>query len=131
MRPSTLRALLLVLAMAFQTVAAGWSVARAAPGNARPPTSAEVSAHCAHMLALAGVKRQGAPASESGDHGMCQSCLLCDGPPTVSLPAVSHVAAAARVCASVRQRPVETRPDFAPLAFARRARGPPTLGFRA
>ncbi|WP_424361893.1 DUF2946 family protein [Methylocystis parvus] len=76
MRLSSLRALFLVLAMVVQTVAGGWGVARAGTGP-----DAGISAHCAKQ---AGVDRAGG-AGRDARHHMCESCLLCAGPPSVAL----------------------------------------------
>lgn len=87
MRLSSLRALLLVLAMVAQTVAAGAGFARAAPFSSQQT----LSATC-HQLDAAG---QSGPADKAGHRHDCQSCLLCAGPPPVWIAAAwtTHAAA--------------------------------------
>ena len=73
MRLTTLRALLLVLAMVIQTVAGGAGLARAASMS---PEEA-LSAQC-HRLR---VGEQSAPNKEIGHGRHCHACLMCGEPP--------------------------------------------------
>ena len=77
MRLSSFRVLLLALAMAVQTVAGGVSLARDA--NIQPQQA--VSAHCDRMGAIG----DAAPAGKATHSHDCRSCLICAGPPAVSL----------------------------------------------
>ncbi len=73
MRLSTFRALLLALAMVFQTVAGGAGIAHAA--SISPEDT--LSAQCHHMRA----GEQPAPDDRPGHRHNCQSCFLCGEPP--------------------------------------------------
>ncbi|PPD44065.1 MAG: hypothetical protein CTY15_08380 [Methylocystis sp.] len=77
MRLSSLRALLLTLAMVVQTVAGGWSVAHAAAGASRTT----ISAHCEKM-------HGGGHAGDAhhGGHPSCDNaCCLCEEPGSFAL----------------------------------------------
>ncbi len=73
MRLTTLRTLLLVLAMVTQTVAGGAGLARAA--SISPEET--LSAQCHYLRA----GEQPAPDDRLGHRHNCQSCLLCGEPP--------------------------------------------------
>jgi hypothetical protein len=73
MRLSTLRTLLLVLAMVMQTFAGGAGLARAASLSSEQALSAQ----CHELRADA----QSAPNDKLGHRRHCQSCLLCGGAP--------------------------------------------------
>jgi hypothetical protein len=73
MRLSTLRTLLLVLAMVIQTFAGGAGLARAASMS---PEQA-LSVQCHELRGDA----QSAPNDKLGHRRHCQSCLLCGGAP--------------------------------------------------
>lgn len=73
MRLSTLRTLLLILAMVVQTVASGAGLARAASISLEET----LSAHCQQVRA----GEQSAPNDRLGHRHNCQSCLLCGEPP--------------------------------------------------
>jgi hypothetical protein len=75
MRLSSFRALILVVAIAVQAVAGAWGVARTAPG----PLTAGISEHCVKQSDAGGA---GDP-RHGGAHRMCESCLLCGGPPSL------------------------------------------------
>lgn len=77
MRLSSFRVLVLALAMVVQTVAGGVSIARDA--NIQPQQA--VSAHCDLMGAI----DHAAPADKATHRHDCRSCLICAGPPAVSL----------------------------------------------
>ncbi len=87
MRLSSLRQLLLVLAMVAQTVAGGASIARAAAFS--PHQTLAATCHQFHEAERSG------PAEKSGHRPDCQSCFLCAGPPPVWLAAgwTTHAAA--------------------------------------
>ena len=78
MRLSSFRVLLLALAMVVQTVTGGVSLARDA--NIQPQQA--VSAHCDRMGAIGDAA---APADKATHSHDCRSCLICAGPPAVSL----------------------------------------------
>jgi hypothetical protein len=73
MRLTTLRTLLLVLAMVMQTFAGGAGLARAASLSSEQALSAQ----CHELRADA----QSAPNDKLGHRRHCQSCLLCGGAP--------------------------------------------------
>lgn len=73
MRLSTLRILLLVLAMVLQTVAGGAGLAHAA---AAPPGTT-LGVQCQHLSA----DERSAPDDRAGHRHNCLSCLLCGEPP--------------------------------------------------
>jgi len=73
MRLTTLRTLLLILAMVVQTVAGGAGLARAA--SISPEET--LAAHCEQVRA----GEQSAPNDRLGHRHNCQSCLLCGEPP--------------------------------------------------
>lgn len=122
MRLSSLRTLFLVLAMVVQTVAGGWGVARAATGP-----DAGISAHCA--------KQGGADRAGDGHrdlrHHMCESCLLCAGPPNVALDVFSLQLPTPRVSAPARFIFFNTSGVAARILQARLARGPPATSLSA
>ncbi|MEK4033691.1 hypothetical protein WOC76_15600 [Methylocystis sp. IM3] len=116
MSPSSLRALLLALALAIQTIAGGVGVARA--------TSAELAlkAHCA---AMTGQSEGAADSRQDGRHQHCDSCFLCAGPPAVSLAAFSSFPIAPRAMRVAGHIANETGRIPSRLAQSRFARGPP------
>ncbi len=121
MRPSSLRALLLALAMVVQTIAGGIGVARAAP------TELALSEHCG-----AASKADGAADShQDGRHRHCESCCLCAGPPAVSLATVEPVLVTPRAFRAVGYILSETSALPARLAHCQLARGPPAALDRA
>jgi len=124
MRSSSFRALLLALAMVFQTIAGGWAVARAGTGTGHT----SVSAHCARLLIQMYGDEGGAPASEH-DHGMCPSCLLCDEPPAAAVQGFGQILFGLRSVAPVISFSVERPRAAASVVYAQSARGPP--GFLA
>lgn len=85
MRFSTLRALLIVLAMVLQTVAGGAGLARAAADS----PGSTLSVQCDHVSA----NERSAPADKAGHRHNCLSCLLCGEPPPawVSLASADFV----------------------------------------
>lgn len=117
MRPSSLRALLLALAMVLQAIAGGPSVARAASASSQ----VSASAHCERLRAPG----DAAPAKSDDRRHMCQSCLLCAGPPIVTLGNPGDVIG--RVPVSVRGGFVLSASEgsFARIAHGQRARAPP------
>lgn len=117
MRPSSLRALLLALAMVLQTIAGGASVARAASMSSQ----VSASAHCERMRAPGDVT----PARSDDRRHMCQACLLCAAPPLVALANPGDVIG--RVPVSVRGGFVLSASEgsFARIAQGQRARAPP------
>jgi hypothetical protein len=123
MRLSSLRVLFLVLTMVVQTVAGGWGVARAATG----PLAAGMSAHCTKQ---GGVDAAG-DAHRDGRHEMCESCLLCAGPPTVALDVFSPQLLTPRASASPVFIFFNTSGVAARFLQARLARGPPAAPLSA
>jgi hypothetical protein len=117
MRPSSLRALLLALAMVFQTIAAGAGVARAASG----PIEASFAAHCEKSSGNA----DAADAHHEQRRHSCDSCCLCSGPPTASFAQFVPVVISPRDSRVVSFILVETCGVPARLARAQFARGPP------
>jgi hypothetical protein len=120
MRISSLRALLLALAMVLQTIAGGAGVARSAMSDAHPA----VSAHCARLLKQLHGNEGRAPAGES-DRGMCQSCLVCDEPPAAWVHDLDVSVAAQRASAPIAPPSSDAAVHFATIARAQSARGPP------
>jgi hypothetical protein len=82
MRFTTLRNLLLALAMVFQTVAGGAGLACAA--SISPEET--LSVQCHHMRA----GEQPGPDDRPGHRHNCQSCLLCGEPPAAWVSLTSH-----------------------------------------
>lgn len=118
MRPSSFRALLLALAMVFQTIAGGMGVARASAGVVGPI----ISAHCEQMR----VADNAAPADKTGHRHDCQSCLLCAGPPSVAIDVFVDSHAILRRCALTDfDAPAVTAPASRALR-AQQARAPPS-----
>ncbi len=115
---TTLRTLLLVLAMVAQTFAGGAGLARAA--SIAPEET--LSAQCHHHMRAG---EQPAPDDRPGHRHNCQSCLLCGEPPPawVSLTSDDVVALGefARFDAPINAgRPLSER-----QSRAHSARGPP------
>lgn len=116
MRISSLRILLLALALVVQTVAGGVSIAQAETGA----TTQIAAHHCENMSA----PDDGAPDDHARPRGMCQHCLLC---------AVPHVGIESRAAFVFATRSVATIGFSTPaattvqvrLSTARSARGPP------
>ncbi len=108
MRLSSLRALLLVLAMVAQTVAGGAVLARAAAFS--PQQTLSATCHQFHDA------EQSGPADKAGHRPDCQSCFLCAGAPPVWIAAAWTTHAAASV-------------DYALIAF--NAADSPALAARA
>ncbi|WP_442754202.1 hypothetical protein ACNHKD_14575 [Methylocystis sp. JAN1] len=124
MRLSSLRVLILVLTMVMQTVAGGWGVARAATD----PLEAGASAHC---LKHDGTDVAG-DARRDGRGQMCESCLLCAGPPSVSLDATfAPELSAPRAVTSAGFVFSNISSVAARILHARFARGPPAALLRA
>lgn len=123
MRLSSLRALILVLAMVVQTVAGGWGVARAAAG----PVEAGVSVHCM----MQGGSDDAGDARRDGPRHMCDSCLLCAGPPLVSLAGFAPVSPAPRAVRAAGFVLSSAQGFEARIAEASFARGPPAVAFDA
>lgn len=117
MRPSSLRALLLALAMVLQTIAGGASVARAASMSSQ----VSASAHCERMRAPG----DAAPAKSDDRRHMCQACLLCAAPPLVALGYPGDIVD--RVPVSARGGFVLSASEGAStrIAQGQRARAPP------
>jgi hypothetical protein len=120
MRVTSLRVLLLALALALQTIAGGWSVARAAPAG----QNSSAALHC-HRLTLHFSGHDGAPAENDRQNPMCPSCLLCDGPPAVSLPTLLGFSPASSSPEALRAPPAESSAFSARSVPSRFARGPP------
>jgi hypothetical protein len=117
MRPSSLRALLLALAMVFQAIAAGTGVARAAPSL----FEATFSEHCEKTLGNA------EPADTRhglGHHG-CEACCLCAGPPTASVTQDIPTVISPRAVRSIGFLSERTIGAPVQIARAQFARGPP------
>lgn len=119
MRISSLRALLLALAMVLQTIAGGAGVARATMSDAHP----SISAHCARLLNHLHGHEGDAP--DESDRGMCSSCLACDEPPTAWVHDLDVSVAAQRVSTPIAPPSSDAWVRFAPVARAQSARGPP------
>jgi hypothetical protein len=117
MRPSSFCALLLALALVFQTAATGAGVARATPSL----FEASASAHCEKSSG----KADAADAHHRQRHHSCESCCLCSGPPTVSFIQFIPVVVSPRAIRVVGFLSVETSGVPARLAQAQFARGPP------
>ncbi len=120
MRPSSLRALLLAFVMVLQTVAGGFGAARATPNGFDP----QISAHCGQSHAS---ETGRGDTGRDAHHHMCESCLLCAGPPSLAVGAFSSVPAQPRVFHSARFTAAEISLTPARLARARLARGPPAF----
>ncbi len=116
MSPSSLRALLLALAMAVQTIAGGIGAARAMPAGLA------LEAHCA---AMAGKADSSADSHPDGRHQHCDSCCLCEGPPAVSLTAFSSIPTEPRASWVGGHIIGETSGIPSRFAQSRLARGPP------
>ncbi len=86
MRLTTLRTLLLILAMVIQTIAGGAGLARAA--SISPEET--IAAHCQQLSA----GEQSAPNDRLGHRHNCQSCLLCGEPPPAWVSLTSDYAVA-------------------------------------
>jgi len=86
MRLTTLRTLLLILAMVTQTVAGGAGLARAAAIS----SGQTLSASCHHLSEAENT----ASNDKAGRQHNCHSCLLCGGPPAAWISSVEfHVVA--------------------------------------
>jgi hypothetical protein len=120
MRPSSLRALLLAFVMVMQAVAGGAGVARAAPDGFDP----RISSHCGQSHA--GETGSG-DTGRDAHHHMCESCLLCAGPPSIPVGVFYPVPAQPRVFHSARFTATDIALTPARLARARLARGPPAI----
>lgn len=118
MRLSSLRAALIVLAMVAQTVAGGAGMAHAAAGPAQRQTIAH---HCEHMTP----QDDGAPAEQSHKRGMCDSCLVCDGPPAATFVHRAHFALAQIDFAAAEFPPPTSDRPAARATQVQRARAPP------
>jgi hypothetical protein len=117
MRLTTLRALLLVLAMVMQTVAGGAGLARAASIS---PEEA-LSAQCHFVRA----GEQPAPDDRLGHRHSCQSCLLCGAPPAAWISLASEYVFARGEFALIDAPIHAARPLFGRSSRAQSARGPP------
>lgn len=121
MSPSSLRALLLALAMVVQTIAGGIGVARAAP------TELALSEHCGAASNADGA----ADSHQGGRHRHCESCCLCAGPPAVSLTTVASILTRPRAFCATGYVLREASAFPARLAYSQFARGPPAVLDRA
>ena len=119
MRLSSLRALLLVLAMVAQTVAGGAGLARAAPFSSQQT----LFAPC-HQLDAAD---QPGPADKAGHRHDCQSCLLCAGPPPVWVAVWAYDSATSLEYALIGFHSVDSPSLTARAARSHCARAPPRL----
>ncbi|MFO1125946.1 MAG: hypothetical protein U1E25_12190 [Methylocystis sp.] len=117
MRLTTLRNLLLVLAMVTQTVAGGAGLARAASIFSEET----LSTSCHHVREAENT----ASNDKAGRHHNCHSCLLCGGPPAAWISSVEfHVVALAAY--ALIDPPVNAAPSrFERLSRAHSARAPP------
>jgi hypothetical protein len=117
MTSSSLRALLLALAMVLQTIAGGAGVARAAPGE----TGAGFLAHCDSPQ-----QTDEAAGGRPGDHRHCESCCLCAAGSAGPIPDIGSVLIAHRdEHRIVSFTPHRTRELHAAYAQSPPARGPP------
>ena len=117
MRLTTLRTLLLVLAMVTQTIAGGAGLARAASMSQEETLSAQC-----HALRSA---EQPATGDEAGHRNNCHSCLLCGGPAPALVSCADYHVAALDEYAQI-DAPVEAaRSRFERLSRAHSARAPP------
>lgn len=120
MRPSSLRALLVAFVMVLQTVAGGLGAVRATPNGFDP----QISAHC-------GLSHASEPGSDDtgrdAHHHMCESCLLCAGPPSLAVGAFYPDLAQPRIFHSARFIAADSAGAPARLARGRLARGPPAI----
>jgi hypothetical protein len=120
MSPSRFRVLLLAFVMVLQTMAGGFSVARAMPGGADP----FFSAHCS---------KDSAAADRAGDSGRdgrlhtCDSCLLCAGPPPLAVVGFNLAFATPRAFHNIGFVRYDLSGAPARIARARLARGPPVI----
>lgn len=119
MRLTTLRALLLVLAMVMQTVAGGAGLARAA---AISPEET-LSALCHDLRA----GEQPASGDRLGHRHNCQFCLLCGEPPPAWVSLASDDAVAHGEYALIDAPIYAARSLFARLSRAHSARAPPIV----
>jgi hypothetical protein len=117
MRLSSLRALLLVLAMVAQTVAGGASIARAASMSSQQM----LSGPC-HQ---SGAGDQSGPANKVGHRHHCQSCLLCAEPPPVWIAGWSSLSEASVQYAPISFTTADSRSLTARPARSHCARAPP------
>lgn len=120
MRISSLRALLLALAMVLQTIAGGASVARAATNDG----GQSVSAHCARLLKQLHANDDAAPEQDSG-RGMCPSCLACDEPPTAWVLDLDVSVVVTQRVSRILHPSSDAQGRFARVEQAQSARGPP------
>ncbi|MDJ0448609.1 DUF2946 family protein [Methylocystis sp. JR02] len=120
MRPSSLRALLLAFVMVLQAVAGGFGAARAAPSGFDP----QISAHCGQSHAS---ETGSGNTGRDAHHHMCESCLLCAGPPSLPVGAFYLVPAQPRIFHSARFVAADSAGAPARLARGRLARGPPAI----
>lgn len=117
MRPSSLRALLLALAMVLQTVAGGWGVARATELSGQA-----LSAHCENAASGAGT----ADRDRAGHRHSCQSCCLCAAPSTFPVvDAASTVESCAREYVRLGPVPANDVAHVSHVSTLCLARGPP------
>ncbi len=114
---TTLRTLLLVLAMVFQTVAGGAGLARAASIS----PEATLSGKCHYMRAA----EQPAPDDRPGHRHNCQSCLLCGEPPPAWVSLASDDVVALGEYARFDSPIYAERPHSERPSRAHSARAPP------
>lgn len=119
MQPSSLRALLLAFAMVLQAMAGGFGAAHAMPGFEQG-----VSTHCGQTSAA---DHSAGEAGRDTHRQMCESCLLCAGPPPLSVAAFDSVHVPLRAFQRVRFIGSESAKAPPRLACARLARGPPAF----
>lgn len=114
---SLFRVLILVVAMAVQPVAGGWALAHAAAG----PLAAGASEHCVKETTTGGA----GDAHRDGAHRMCESCLLCGGPPPLLIGEFTSVPPPTRALESAAFPLPDAASVPARFAVASLARGPP------
>ncbi|MBG0796604.1 hypothetical protein IYX23_02680 [Methylocystis sp. L43] len=117
MRLTTLRTLLLILAMVIQTVAGGAGLARAA--SISPEET--IAAHC-HQLRAG---EQSAPNDRLGHRHSCHSCLLCGEPPPAWVSLASNYVVALGEYALIEAPTYAVRSLFERSSRAHSARAPP------
>jgi hypothetical protein len=116
MKLSSLRALMLALAMVLQTIAGAAGVARAASAEA----GAALLAHCASV-----VQDDKATDGRQGEaHRHCDSCCLCAAISTPYVPEAGTVL----IAPNDAHRIVSFTPDRARLVFTASSQSPPARG---
>jgi len=117
MSPTSLRALLIALAMVVQTIAGGAGVARATTID-----GVGLAPHCQTLDVDAQVNGESRPAT--GDAHRCHDCCLSGGPVSLAVEDYAFVTVQ-RLAVRIHEPPGDPTSVPSRLAYNRFARGPP------